>query len=81
MYHDHLKFKTEVFLEDIIRKDGDIDKEILICFNEFLRESIKERLGDLSRRIIEAERGGSEEALAGLMQEFQILSGKLHALS
>ena len=35
-YHDHLKFKTEVFLEGI----SDIDKELKICFNDFLRESI-----------------------------------------
>ncbi len=80
MFHEHLKFKTEVFLENIVKKDGDIDKEILICFNGFLRESIKERLEGLSKRIIEAEKGGSEVVLAGLMQEFQTLSGKLHAL-
>lgn len=75
-YHDHLKFKTEVFLEGI----SDVDKELKICFNEFLRETIKEKLGTLSQKIITAEREQNQETLAGLMQEFQMYSQKLHSL-
>ena len=76
-YHDHLKFKTEVFLEGI----SDIDKEVKICFNEFLRETIKEKLGTLSQKIISAEKEKNQETLAGLMLEFQKLSQRLHSLN
>ncbi|OGZ98768.1 MAG: DNA primase [Candidatus Sungbacteria bacterium RIFCSPHIGHO2_02_FULL_41_12b] len=76
-YHDHLKFKTEVFLEGI----DDVDKELKICFNEFLRELIKEKLGTLSQKIIAAEKEKSQEILAGLMLEFQALSNKFHSLN
>lgn len=76
-YHSHLKFKTEVFLEGI----SDIDKELKICFNEFLRETIKEKLATLSQKIIAAEREQNQETLAGLMLEFQALSNKFHSLN
>ena len=75
-YHDHLKFKTEVFLEGI----SDIDKELKICFNEFLRETIKEKLGTLSQKIMTAEKEQNSKTLSELMEEFQTLSQKLHSL-
>jgi len=75
-FHNHLMFQTEVFLEGIT----DIDKEISLCFREFLRESIKEKLAEVSKKISHAEKGNNQDSLSTLLSEFQTLSQKLHAL-